>query len=138
MHYNQSTEAHEAYARLALRLCDALSQFLAATTGDQKASSLARCSEAANDDEPVLGPISDLLEDPMTLEEVQFELRLKEKQIVMLRRLWEFPSPRLQDGKLAFSRREVERWARMQPNPNNFAAVLRLRRRRLSRVAEKN
>lgn len=138
MHLNQATENHEAYARLAIGLCDAISQFLVATTGDPKASSLARCLEPANDDDPVVDPVSDLPDDPMTLEEVQFELRLKEKQIVTLRRLWEFPSPWLHDGKLVFSRREVERWAGMQPNPKNLAAVLRLRRRRLFRVVKRN
>jgi hypothetical protein len=67
----------------------------------------------------------------MTLAEVQFELRLKQAQIVKLRRLWGFPVPIHREGKLIFSRREVLRWASLQPNPNNLAAVLRLRRKRL-------
>lgn len=85
---------------------------------------------AANDNEEIKAREPKWPDDPMTLKEVQFELRLKEAQIVKLRRLWSFPAPVHHRGKLLFSRREVERWVRLQPNANNLAAVLRLHRRR--------
>lgn len=67
--------------------------------------------------------------DPMTLCEVKGELRLTEKQIVTLRWLWGFPAPFDDKDHCVFSRSDVDLWARRQPNPDNLAAVLRLRRR---------
>lgn len=67
--------------------------------------------------------------DPMSLCEVKGELRLTEKQIVSLRRLWGFPAPFDDEDHCVFSRSDVDLWARRQPNPDNLAAVLRLRRR---------
>ncbi len=67
--------------------------------------------------------------DPMSLREIKIELRLTEKQIVMLRRFWGFPVPFDDEDHSVFSRSDVGLWAKRQPNPDNLAAVLRLRRR---------
>ncbi len=66
--------------------------------------------------------------DRMTLREIKVELRLTEKQVVTLRRLWGFPVP-FDEGHSVFSRSDVDLWVKRQPNSDNLAAVLRLRRR---------
>lgn len=127
--------SHDARVRtqLIIELCSALTRFLVASGANGDALPPKAELQAANDNEPVAYPASKLPDDPMTLREVQFELRLKGSQVVLLRRLWAFPSPWHHGGKIIFSRRAVERWVRLQPNPENLAAVLRLRRRRVSR-----
>ncbi len=125
---------HDALARLTASLCDVMAQFMADMAVTQRAEP-SHTYIAANDNEAADGPESRWPDDPMTLKEVQFELRLKEKQIVALRRLWGFPAPVHRGGKLLFSRRQVERWVGLQPNAQNLAAVLRLRRRRLPKSA---
>lgn len=93
------------------------------------ASSSRVLEPAANDNLKIEVLPRSMPSDPMMLGEIKAELRLTEKQIVSLRRLWGFPVPCNGPGYLIFSRREVEAWAELQPNPNNLAAVLRLRRR---------
>jgi hypothetical protein len=86
-------------------------------------------ASAANDNDKVVALPRSMPSDPMTLRQVKAELRLTEKQIVTLRRLWSFPVPSNAQGYLVFSRQEVGWWAKRQPDPGNLAAVLRLRRR---------
>ena len=90
----------------------------------------------ANDDVKIEVLPRGMPSDPMMLREIKTELRLNEKQIVTLRRLWGFPVPCNGQGYLIFSRREVEAWANRQPNPDNLAAVLRLRRRDKWRIGQ--
>lgn len=90
---------------------------------------------AANDNLKIEALPRPMPNDPMMLREIKTELGLNEKQIVTLRRLWGFPVPCNGQGYLIFSRREVEAWAMRQPNQNNLAAVLRLRRRDKLRYA---
>lgn len=67
--------------------------------------------------------------DPMTLRQIKDELGLTEKQIVTLRQLWGFPAPFNAPESFVFSRVDIDLWAKRQPNSDNLAAVLRLRRR---------
>lgn len=94
-----------------------------------EASSTPAIDLAANDNLKVEALPRPMPSDPMMLREIKAELGLTEKQIVTLRRLWGFPVPCNGQGHLVFSRREVKAWAERQPNQNNLAAVLRLRRR---------
>ena len=125
MPHDQHTHPPEAYARLAASLCHAMAQFL--TDNAAKPGSVRNRPSDANASEAVKSGQAKWPKDPMTLNEVKFELRLNEAQIVKLRRLWGFPSPMLHEGRFVFSRGDVESWARLQPNPNKLAAVLRLR-----------
>ena len=78
--------------------------------------------EAANDNDVPAVHDRRRPSDGMTLKEVQRELNLSEKQIITLRRLWGFPQPWHEGGHLLFSREEVRRWVRGQPNPDRAAA----------------
>lgn len=128
------TEVHaggeEAYIRLMSDLCETLSTFLAS----RRSKHTSQVPMHANDNDRAHSPSTRRPEDPMTMRDVRFELNLSEKQIMSLRRLWGFPLPWFDGTTPTFSRREVELWARSQPNQNNLAAVLRLRRRRIVRV----
>jgi hypothetical protein len=70
----------------------------------------------------------------MSLREIKVELRLTDKQIVTL--LWGFPVPFDEDHSL-FSRSDVDLWAKRQPDSDNLAAVLRLRRRDKWRIGQR-
>lgn len=119
------TDDQASLKHAAIALADAADQLLRALD----ASSSRAVEPAVNDNVKIEALPRSMPTDPMTLREVKAELGLTEKQIVTLRRLWGFPVPCNGQGYLVFSRREVERWAKRQPNPNNVAAVLRLRRR---------
>ncbi|MES2022649.1 MAG: hypothetical protein V4460_15245 [Pseudomonadota bacterium] len=119
----------DAYLQLAKAVRDALNVFISSdTAGHDLTPAVIRTKGK-------LGPAdiddrgADWPSDPMTLQEVKYELRLKEAQIVKLWHLYRFPAPCQSNGTYLFSRREVESWARSQPNPKDFAAVLRLRRK---------
>jgi predicted DNA-binding transcriptional regulator AlpA len=116
-------------ANLAAALSSALSQFAGALAEAAKGARSGAPLTAANDNE-IETPEANWPTDPMTLNEVQSELHLKEAQVVKLRRLWSFPAPRHRGGRYVFSRKEIERWVRLQPDQQNLAAVLRLRPKR--------
>lgn len=92
-------------------------------------SRLIEAMPVANNNVTFEGPPRSMPSDPMSLREIKVELRLTEKQIVTLRRLWGFPVPFDAEDHSVFSRSDVDLWAKRQPNPDNLAAVLRLRRR---------
>lgn len=119
----------DTYFQLATAIRDALNVFIAS----YPAASGATVENAATGVEEADDRGEGWPTDPMTLLEIKSELGLKDHQVVKLRRLYQFPEPRRSNGKYLFSRGEVERWARVQPNPANFAAVLRLRRKRFKR-----
>ena len=120
------------YADLARALSTALANFLGSSNSEPQARFPG--TPAANDNDPEIDPGFDPATRGMTLKQVQRELHLGEKQIILLRRLWGFPTPVHHQGHLTFSRARVEAWVRVQPDPDNLAAVLRLRRRRLPRA----
>ena len=120
---------YEAYARLAATLSDALAQFSLILRGC-KAADEPEPLNAANDNTEVGLVDESWSGDRMTLQEVQFEFRLKGTQILKLRRFWDFPSPRRRRTKYIFSRPEILRWVGLQPDPQNLASVLRRDRRR--------
>lgn len=118
---------YAALQRAAIALVAAADQLQRALSA--QAFHITQPASAANDNAKFEALPRSMPDDPMTLSEVKHELRLTERQIVTLRRLWGFPVPSNGPGHLIFSRREVERWAMRQPNQENLAAVLRLRRR---------
>ena len=120
----------EPLRQLAASLREAADQLLRALSAPPAVEAI---GTAANDNEEAAPSPRRLPDDPMTLEEVKFELRLNDRQVVALRRLWGFPVPCHHAGRLVFSRHEVQRWVKRQPDPTRPAAVLRLRRRRLGR-----
>lgn len=121
------TNDNAALKQAAIALAAAADQLQRALSGS--ALLISEPAPAANDNAKFEALPRSMPDDPMTLSEVKYELRLTEKQIVTLRRLWGFPVPSNGPGHLIFSRREVECWAKKQPNQQNLAAVLRLRRR---------
>lgn len=64
------------------------------------------------------------------MSDVLREFGLRRAQVVKLRERWNFPPPAFARGKLRFSRRAIESWAKSQPNRDNLAIVLRSRKRR--------
>jgi hypothetical protein len=120
-------------AHLVATLSDALSQFASIIRHASSCERECRQIDSANDNE-IEGDSTCWPDDPMTLAEVVYELRLKQSQIVKLRRVWGFPEPTFRNGGNVFSRREINRWVILQPNPRNLAAVLRLRTNRMYTV----
>lgn len=124
--HRRSAEDCDAYARLALGLCDVLTQFLAATLHTSGIAPFGGETRVANDNQPP--ELSMWPDDAMTTREVRHELCLKDRHVILLRRLCGFPEPARRNGRLFYSRREVERWVRSQPNQSDLTSVLPRRR----------
>ena len=123
MQLRPNSSARDAHAQLVVRLCEALSTFVAATSetvGPVETPSLAN-------DNRSLDPFA--YDDVMSLRDILFELGLKQSQVVKLRNGWGFPAPVGRARPMMFRRSEVERWAQSQPNKDNLAIVLRCRTR---------
>jgi hypothetical protein len=112
----------------ALRLLDVAANLVAVL--EQLTKVIGSKAPSQAEERSVAAAVIGHIPDPMTQQEVEHELRLADRQLVALRRLWGFPQPQTSSKGLIYSRQEVERWARRQPNQSNLAAVLRLRRRR--------
>jgi hypothetical protein len=125
---NQRSDA--AYAQLALQLCEAIATLIANTTTDRCGAGPS--SELApNDHEEVLVRLESDFRDAIGLRDLLAEFGLNQPQVRKLRERWGFPAPLRPGRPLLFSRTEVERWARVQPNKDNLAIVLRRRKRRV-------
>ena len=120
-----------AYADLTSNICEALSKFFATTTELGKplhvSLSYGQGSDPVSEDEqrPVDGAAERPVSDPMTLEDIQSELGLKQMQLLKLRRVADFPASQYYNHRLGFSRQEVEEWVALQPNRNDLASVIR-------------
>lgn len=62
--------------------------------------------------------------EPLTSQMIEDEFGLTKKQVLMLRRLADFPRPQRKRDGFRFVRAEVEQWIAAQPDPSQPAAVL--------------
>lgn len=65
----------------------------------------------------------------LTSQMIEDEFGLTKKQVLMLRRLADFPRPQRKRDGFRFNRAEVEQWIGSQPDPSRPAAVLELHKR---------
>jgi predicted small lipoprotein YifL len=120
----RNASARDAHAQLVMQLCEALSTFVAATTGEVGPLQGPASDLAANDDSwPEL--TTPRYDDVISLRGILVEFGLNQPQVMKLRKRYGFPAPIGRARPLMFRRDEVERWVRSQPNPNNLAIILR-------------
>lgn len=124
-------DAQDAHARLVLQLCEALSDFVAATAGEHGTAKETPPDLPANDDHaPQLSAFGH--HDIISLQGILVEYGLTQPQVMKLRRGWGFPEPIGPTRPLVFRRDHVEQWWRSQLNSNNLV-ILGRRGPRISR-----
>jgi predicted DNA-binding transcriptional regulator AlpA len=115
--------AGDAHAQLVLQLCEALSNFVAATAGDGGTVQEPAPDGPANDDHaPQRTRIG--FDDIISLKGILSEFGLTQPQVMTLRKSCGFPEPIGPTRPLVFQRDEVERWIRSHPNSRTSAIVL--------------
>lgn len=128
MNFELNNHKSGAQVELIANLCNAIAAF-ASATDDTLRREIMRTMATANDNlmppEAGTAPEKDLI----GLRTLLVEYGLKRPQVAKLVKRCGFPAPVHSGRALLFLREEVERWARSQPNRNNLAIVLRLRRR---------
>jgi hypothetical protein len=118
MHLHSNTEPRDAHAQLVLQLCEALSNFVAATASENGFSHEHEPDRAANDD---YGPQLTTLgyDDIISLQGILVEYGLTQPQVLKLRKGGGFPEPIGPTRPLVFRRHEVERWVGSQRSANS-------------------
>jgi hypothetical protein len=137
---NSSSTSHQydaagrdAHVQLIVKLCDAIKTFVTVIEPQAELERGTVLEPAPNDDDEPQASRDQLWSDDLIgLQGILLEYGLRSPQVAKLRKSWGFPPPLTNGRRLLFSRSEVEKWARSQPNRQNLAIVLRSRRREQS------
>jgi hypothetical protein len=114
MRPGSNISAREAHAQLVMQLCEALSNYFAATAGESGNPEPGAHAPANDDDAPMLRTTG--YTDIISLRGILVEFGLKQPQVMTLRRTCGFPEPIGPTRPLMFRRDQVERWFRSKPN----------------------
>jgi hypothetical protein len=117
----------EPQTQLIQQLCEAISTFVAATAAGREPLQTAALHAPANDNDVQRQRLFSSYDDVISLRGILIEFGLTQTQVAKLRKRCGFPAPIGRARPMMFRRAEVERWIRSQPDPTNFAIVLRSR-----------
>jgi hypothetical protein len=127
MQLRPNSSARDAHSQLVMQLCEALSNFVAATAGETGIREPAADLPANDDQAPLIPTLG--YNDIIGLRGILLEFGLKQPQVMTLRKECGFPEPIGPTRPLMFRRDEVERWIRSKPNAGTYAIALRRRSR---------
>jgi predicted DNA-binding transcriptional regulator AlpA len=123
MRFRSNANAGDAHAKLVLQLCEALSNFVAATAG-VNGTPQEPVPDCPANDVHAPQPASIGFDDIISLKGILAEFGLTQPQVMTLRKSCGFPEPIGPTRPLVFRRNEVEQWVRSRPNSHNLATAL--------------
>jgi predicted DNA-binding transcriptional regulator AlpA len=119
MRLHSNANARDAHAQLVLQLCEALSNFVAATAVENGTPQEPGSDRPANDvHAPQLASIG--FDDIISLKGILAEFGLTQPRVMALRKSCGFPEPIGPTRPLVFRRHEVEQWVCSRPSSRNL------------------